>query len=103
MTFSAIRHERYSLRTRFLHLNTVIITSCLSSTFKPPSFASGDGTATPFPSCLSPSPPCHSSLASVSDLACECFQPTQASSSPLLPKYPHQQEISSPEPKVTAS
>ncbi|XP_041488339.1 sorbin and SH3 domain-containing protein 2 isoform X7 [Microtus oregoni] len=60
---------------------------------EPPSFASEDGTATPFPSCLSPSPPCHSSLAR------ECFQPTQASSPPLLPKYPHQQEISSPEPK----
>nr|XP_048311584.1 sorbin and SH3 domain-containing protein 2 isoform X2 [Myodes glareolus]XP_048311589.1 sorbin and SH3 domain-containing protein 2 isoform X2 [Myodes glareolus]XP_048311590.1 sorbin and SH3 domain-containing protein 2 isoform X2 [Myodes glareolus]XP_048311591.1 sorbin and SH3 domain-containing protein 2 isoform X2 [Myodes glareolus] len=67
---------------------------------EPPSFASGDGTATPFPSYLSPSPPCHSSLASISDLACECFQPTQASSPPLLPKYPHQQEISSPEPKA---
>ncbi|XP_075842783.1 sorbin and SH3 domain-containing protein 2 isoform X23 [Microtus pennsylvanicus] len=60
---------------------------------EPPSFASEDGTATPFPSCLSPSPPCHSSL------AWECFQPTLASSPPLLPKYPHQQEISSPEPK----
>ncbi|XP_037067607.1 sorbin and SH3 domain-containing protein 2 isoform X9 [Peromyscus leucopus] len=61
---------------------------------EPSSFASGDRTATSFPSCPFPSPPFHSPMASVSDLACELFQPTQASSPPLLPKYPHQQEIS---------
>ncbi|XP_040587871.1 uncharacterized protein LOC121134162 [Mesocricetus auratus] len=77
--------------------------SAAKTSNEPPSFASEDRTATPFPSCLFPSPPRYSPLASVSDLACELFQPTQASSPPLLPKYPHQQEISSPESKVTAS
>lgn len=101
--FQVIRCGRYSLKTRSLHLDTIIITSCLSSTFKPSSFASGDRTATSFPSCPFPSPPFHSPMASVSDLACELFEPTQASSPPLLPKYPHQQEISSSKSKVTAS
>ncbi|XP_076409522.1 sorbin and SH3 domain-containing protein 2 isoform X17 [Peromyscus maniculatus bairdii] len=67
---------------------------------EPSSFASGDRTATSFPSCPFPSPPFHSPMASVSDLACELFQPTQASSPPLLPKYPHQQEISSSKSKA---
>ncbi|XP_031195543.1 sorbin and SH3 domain-containing protein 2 isoform X22 [Mastomys coucha] len=67
---------------------------------EPPSFASGDGTATPFPSCLFPSPPLPSPLANVSDLACELFQPTQPSSPPLLPKYPYQQEMRSPKSKA---
>ncbi|XP_029336830.1 sorbin and SH3 domain-containing protein 2 isoform X2 [Mus caroli] len=66
---------------------------------EPPSFASGDRAATPVPSCLFPSPPTPPPLASVSDLVCELFQPTQSPSPPLLPKYPYQQETQSPKSK----
>ncbi|XP_051025884.1 uncharacterized protein LOC127210245 [Acomys russatus] len=67
---------------------------------EPPSLTSGDRTSTPFPSCLSASPPSHAPLASVSDLTCELSQPTQPSSPPLLPKYPYQQEMSTPKSKA---
>ncbi|XP_029388042.1 sorbin and SH3 domain-containing protein 2 isoform X3 [Mus pahari] len=70
--------------------------SAAKTSNEPPPFASGDRAATPVPSCLFPSPPIPSPLASVSDLACELFQPTQPSSPPLLPKYPYQQETQSP-------
>lgn len=89
-----------ALKAMSLPLDTSIITSCFSSTFKPPSFASGDRTATPFPSCLFPSPPFPSPLTSASGLAYELSQPRRPSSPPLLPKCPYQQEIRSPKSKV---
>jgi len=73
------------------------------SSNKPPSLSPGDRTSTPFPSCLLPSLPFHSPLASVSDLASTFSQNPQPYSPPLLPKYPYQQEINSPKLKVTAS
>nr|XP_038950031.1 sorbin and SH3 domain-containing protein 2 isoform X3 [Rattus norvegicus] len=66
---------------------------------EPPSFASGDRTATPFPSCLFPSPSFPSPLTSASGLAYELSQPRRPSS-PLLPKCPYQQEIRSPKSKA---
>ncbi|KAM5173571.1 sorbin and SH3 domain-containing protein 2 isoform 3-T3 [Callospermophilus lateralis] len=68
------------------------------SSHEPPSFSSGDGASTPFPSHLPSSPSFHSPLASVSDLVSTLSQPTQPYS-PLLPKYSYQQEISSPKLK----
>ncbi|XP_064333596.1 sorbin and SH3 domain-containing protein 2 isoform X6 [Camelus dromedarius] len=70
---------------------------------EPSSSSSGERTSTPLPSCLLSSPPFHSSLATGSDLVPTLYQPTQPSSSLLLPKYSYQQEISSPKLKVTAS
>ncbi|XP_036694471.1 sorbin and SH3 domain-containing protein 2 isoform X7 [Balaenoptera musculus] len=67
---------------------------------EPSSFSSGDRTSTSFPSCLLSSLPFHSSLATVSDLVPTLSQPTQPYSSPLLPKYSYQQEISSPKLKA---
>ncbi|KAI4529684.1 hypothetical protein MG293_020362 [Ovis ammon polii] len=67
---------------------------------EPSSFSSGHRTSTSFPSCLLSSPPFHSSFATVSDLVPTFSQPTQPYSSPLLPKYSYQQEISSPQLKV---
>ncbi|XP_058427155.1 sorbin and SH3 domain-containing protein 2 isoform X3 [Marmota monax] len=69
------------------------------SSHEPPSFSSGDGASTPFPSHLPSSPSFHSPLASVSDLVSTLSQPTQPYS-PLLPKYSYQQEISSPKLKA---
>ncbi|XP_032269498.1 sorbin and SH3 domain-containing protein 2 isoform X5 [Phoca vitulina] len=69
------------------------------SSNKPPSLSPGDRTSTPFPSCLLPSLPFHSPLASVSDLASTFSQNPQPYSPPLLPKYPYQQEINSPKLK----
>ncbi|XP_032269504.1 sorbin and SH3 domain-containing protein 2 isoform X9 [Phoca vitulina] len=70
------------------------------SSNKPPSLSPGDRTSTPFPSCLLPSLPFHSPLASVSDLASTFSQNPQPYSPPLLPKYPYQQEINSPKLKA---
>ncbi|XP_035582087.1 sorbin and SH3 domain-containing protein 2 isoform X3 [Zalophus californianus] len=67
---------------------------------EPPSLSPGDRTSTPFPSCLLPSLPFHSPLASVSDLASTFSQNPQPYSPPLLPKYPYQQEINSPKLKA---
>ncbi|XP_007177966.2 sorbin and SH3 domain-containing protein 2 isoform X16 [Balaenoptera acutorostrata] len=67
---------------------------------EPSSFSSGDRTSTSFPSSLLSSLPFHSSLATVSDLVPTLSQPTQPYSSPLLPKYSYQQEISSPKLKA---
>ncbi|XP_069429337.1 sorbin and SH3 domain-containing protein 2 isoform X20 [Ovis canadensis] len=67
---------------------------------EPSSFSSGHRTSTSFPSCLLSSPPFHSSFATVSDLVPTFSQPTQPYSSPLLPKYSYQQEISSPQLKA---
>nr|XP_058905307.1 sorbin and SH3 domain-containing protein 2 isoform X3 [Kogia breviceps] len=66
---------------------------------EPSSFSSGDRTSTSFPSCLLSSLPFHTSLATVCDLVPTLSQPTQPSSSLLLPKYSYQQEISSPKLK----
>ncbi|XP_055423334.1 sorbin and SH3 domain-containing protein 2 isoform X11 [Bubalus kerabau] len=66
---------------------------------EPSSFSSGHRMSTSFSSCLLSSPPFHSSLATVSDLVPTLSQPTQPYSSPLLPKYSYQQEISSPQLK----
>ncbi|XP_061260201.1 sorbin and SH3 domain-containing protein 2 isoform X9 [Bos javanicus] len=67
---------------------------------EPSSFSSGHRVSTSFSSCLLSSPPFHSSLATVSDLVPTLSQPTQPYSSPLLPKYSYQQEISSPQLKA---
>ncbi|XP_074209381.1 sorbin and SH3 domain-containing protein 2 isoform X10 [Camelus bactrianus] len=67
---------------------------------EPSSSSSGERTSTPLPSCLLSSPPFHSSLATGSDLVPTLYQPTQPSSSLLLPKYSYQQEISSPKLKA---
>lgn len=86
-----------------LILDTSIISSCLFSISKLPSFPQRDGPSTPFPSCLLPSPPSPPPLASASQLVSTLPQPAQSYSPPLLPKHSYQQEISSPKLKVTAS
>ncbi|XP_070316142.1 sorbin and SH3 domain-containing protein 2 isoform X12 [Odocoileus virginianus] len=70
---------------------------------EPSSFSSGHRTSTSFPSCLLSSPPFHASSATVSDPVPTLSQPTQPYSPLLLPKHSYQQEISSPQLKVTAS